>query len=108
MKAILVSNLPQVAAGDMRNKLQPGAAQASPGELGRPGRGGHLQPMALHGPQADFTILLLSVTPELLLCPAPKTPPPSSARGSLQPWAHSRNSGEEEPRKEEDSLHLQT
>lgn len=49
MKATLVREPPQVSAGNMRNKLQPGAAR--PGGLGGPGQGvGHLHPTACTAP----------------------------------------------------------
>ena len=61
MKAAFVREPPQVSAGDMRNKLQPGVS--GPGKLGRLGRGAHLQPTTLHEPHTDFTVSLLSLTP---------------------------------------------
>lgn len=94
--------------GGCRRDKEQVVARSCPGQMSRAGQAGvGLQPMALHGPQADVTMLPLSITPGLLPYPTPKTPPPSSAPGSLQPCAQSRN-WEEEPRREgEDSLHLQ-
>ena len=60
MKAALFREPPHVSAGDMKNKLQPGAAR--PGGPDRPGRGGQPHPTALHGPSADFTMLPLFLT----------------------------------------------
>ena len=63
MKAALVREPPQVSAGDMKNKLQPGAAK--PGGPDRPswgGAGGQPHPTALHSPSADFTMLPLFLT----------------------------------------------
>ena len=50
---------PLVSAADMRNKPQPGVS--GPRKLGRLGRGGHLQPTALHKPHTDFTVSLPSL-----------------------------------------------
>ena len=55
MKATLVREPPQVSTGNLRSKLQPGAAWQA-------GWGGHLQPTALHAPHIDFTMLLLFLT----------------------------------------------
>lgn len=61
MNGALVSNLPQVSAGDRRHKLQPGAPGAR--RAGEAKQGGHPQPTALPGPQP---------TSQCSCCPHPR------------------------------------
>lgn len=64
MEAALVRELVQVAAGDMRHKLQPGAPRARRAGQGRQGWA-PVAPWPSTAPIADFTVLLLSLTPGL-------------------------------------------
>ena len=107
MKAVLVSEPPQVTAGDKRHKLQPGTNGAR--GLGRPGRGGHMwpRPAPPPHPHVDFTMHLLSLTLGFELNPAAMAPPPRSAPGFLQPWGHTLGSGKKENPGEKDFLPLQ-
>ena len=83
MKAAFVREPPQVSAADMKNKLQPGVS--GPGELGRLGRGGHLQPTALHEPHTEFTMSVLSLTPGFYHNPPPGLPLPVQPQATCSP-----------------------
>ena len=82
MKATLVREPPQASAGDMWNKLQPGAAR--PGGLGRPGRGGHLHPTACMAPVLTSQCSWCCSPQDVGL--TPRTSPLSSAPGCQCPW----------------------
>lgn len=107
MKAALVKEPLQVAAGDMRHKLQPGAPQGQEGWAGQAGVG-------ICGPRPSTAPMLTS---QCSCCPSPQgfshTPPPAfplpaQPQAACSPGSHRRLWAKEEPRREgEGSLPLQ-
>ena len=91
MNGALVSNLPQVSAGDRRHKLQPGAPGAR--RAGQAKQGWAPTAHSPPWPPANFTVLLLSSPQGFRISPLPRTPPLNSAPGCLHPWDNTRGSG---------------